>query len=57
MVSYGSGAGSDAFVFETTEQLTTYNKQRKAKKMMVMDQIANKTYIDYIQFLKQTHKL
>lgn len=57
MVSYGSGAGSDAFLFETTEQLTTYNKQRKEKKMTVEDQIKRKTYIDYVQYLKQTHKI
>lgn len=50
MVSYGSGAGSDAFVFETTEALGK-------RKQTVQDHIANKTYIDYVQFLKQTHKL
>lgn len=50
MVSYGSGAGSDAFVFETTEALGK-------RKQTVNDQITKKTYIDYVQFLKQTHKL
>lgn len=57
MVSYGSGAGSDAFLFETTERLITYNKQRKEEKMTVEDQIERKTYIDYVQYLKQTHKI
>lgn len=57
MVSYGSGAGSDAFIWQTTEQLTTYNKQRKAKRITVRDQIEKKKYIDYVQYLKQTHKI
>lgn len=55
--SYGSGAGSDAFVLETTEQLATYSKQLKDKKMTVHDQLKRKTYIDYVQYLKQTHKI
>lgn len=57
MVSYGSGAGSDAFVWETTEALARYQKLRVKSKQTVEDQISKKTYIDYVQFLKQTHKL
>ena len=49
MVSYGSGAGSDGFIFETTGSL---KKQRT-----VRQQIEKKTYIDYVQYLKQTHKI
>ncbi len=44
MCSYGSGAGSDAFVFEVTEQITKYQKRNKDT---VAKQIKNKTYIDY----------
>jgi len=57
MSSYGSGAGSDAFLFETTEQLATYSRQQKARKMTVRDQIGRKTYIDYVQYLKKTRKI
>jgi hydroxymethylglutaryl-CoA synthase len=57
MVSYGSGAGSDGFVWETTERLTALQKKRREDKNTVEDQIAKSIPIDYIQFLKQTHKL
>lgn len=57
MVSYGSGAGSDAFVWETTEELPKNQKLRVKNKQIIQEQIAQKTYIDYIQFLKMTHKL
>jgi len=43
--SYGSGAGSDAFIFKVTKEIT---KQRKAFKKM----IENKEYIDYTTYLK-----
>ncbi len=57
MVSYGSGAGSDAFVWETTEALTAMQKQKKEKSQTVAHHIAEKSSINYVQFLKQTHKL
>lgn len=57
MVSYGSGAGSDAFVWETTDELGSLQKQRIKNKQTVSDQMKKKIYIDYVQFLKQTHKL
>ncbi len=50
MVSYGSGAGSDAFLWEC-------QRSNVKGQMSVKDQIQDKTYIDYIQYLKQTHKL
>ena len=49
MVSYGSGAGSDGFIFETTGSLK--------KQQTVRTQIERKTYIDYVSYLKQTHKI
>lgn len=44
MCSYGSGAGSDAFVIQTTSQITAYQKKIKDT---VARQIKNKEYIDY----------
>lgn len=42
--SYGSGAGSDAFVIQTTSLITAYQKKIKAT---IARQIRNKEYIDY----------
>lgn len=50
MVSYGSGAGSDAFLWRVTKEVVK-------QKLTVQDQLKNKTYIDYTQYLKQTHKI
>jgi len=52
-VSYGSGAGSDGFIFETTENLVKNQK----KIVPVAKQIENKIYISYQQYLRQTHVL
>jgi hydroxymethylglutaryl-CoA synthase len=52
-VSYGSGAGSDAFIFQTTKNITAY--QRRSKKVSV--QLKNKQYISYLEYLQKTHKL
>ncbi len=57
MVSYGSGAGSDAFLWEVTENIVKYQEVRKKSKQTVQDQIKNKTHIDYVEYLKQTHKI
>lgn len=57
MVSYGSGAGSDAFVFETTSALTKHQALNKQKGNLVSQQIEHTTPISYVQYLKQTHKL
>lgn len=52
-VSYGSGAGSDGFIFETTSNLL---KKRKGS-LPVMEQIANNTPLSYSQYLKNIHIL
>jgi len=57
MVSYGSGAGSDAFAWKTTEQLKTIQEKRKKQLGLVSQQIAHKAYVDYLGYLKQTHKV
>lgn len=44
MCSYGSGAGADAFAFETTPLLTAFQKKNKKT---VQSQIKNKEMIDY----------
>ncbi len=57
MVSYGSGAGSDAFLWETTAALGQTQNSKFKTQSLVRQQIENKTYIDYVQYLKQTHKI
>ena len=57
MVSYGSGAGSDGFIWETTDEIVKSQKSKVKSKNTVQDQIYNKTYVDYVQYLKQTHKI
>ena len=44
MCSYGSGAGSDAFVFEVTSEIKNHQKRNTKT---VAQQIKNKAYIDY----------
>jgi hydroxymethylglutaryl-CoA synthase len=57
MVSYGSGAGSDAFLWKVTDQIIKHQETRKKNKQTVLDQIKNKTLINYVEYLKQTHKI
>ncbi len=57
MVSYGSGAGSDAFVWEATAALRQTQNLKFKTQNLVEQQIQKKTYIDYVQYLKQTHKI
>lgn len=49
MCSYGSGAGSDAFVFETTKEITKFQERNKYK---VEDQINKKQYVNYSKIIK-----
>lgn len=57
MVSYGSGAGSDAFLWKVNQEIVDIQKSRKRKRLLVKDQIKNKTYINYTRYLQQTHKI
>jgi hydroxymethylglutaryl-CoA synthase len=57
MVSYGSGAGSDAFLWKVNEEICALQDARKHKKTLVTEQIADKAYVDYVGYLKQTHKI
>jgi hydroxymethylglutaryl-CoA synthase len=47
--SYGSGSGSDAFVFEATDNIVNYQKNLKNK---VISQIKSKKLISYPEFVK-----
>ncbi len=52
-VSYGSGAGSDGFVFKTTKNLS-----QRQKKEYAIDLLLNqKEYISYVDYLKMREKI
>lgn len=57
MTSYGSGAGSDAFIWETTSELARVQKIRGKRQELVTQQIVKKYYVNYVEYLKQTHKI
>jgi hydroxymethylglutaryl-CoA synthase len=54
MVSYGSGAGSDAFVFKTTDRLPEV-QGRAVKTRVLLDE--NKHYLDYGTYAKYRGKI
>jgi len=53
MVSYGSGAGSDAFLIETTDVII----QRQELAIKTQEYIARRTEIDYSMYVRQRGKL
>ncbi len=53
MVSYGSGAGSDAFIFTVRDEI--YETRNRAPKLRAL--LANKTYIDYGTYAKFREKI
>ncbi len=53
MTSYGSGAGSDAFVFRVEDAIL----ERRGEVPTVDDYIARKTYIDYSTYAKYRRKI
>jgi hydroxymethylglutaryl-CoA synthase len=57
MVSYGSGAGSDAFLWQVNKEIVQIQDYRKKNKILVQSQILNKEYVDYARYLKLTHKI
>jgi len=52
-VSYGSGAGSDGFIFETTREIL--KKQKNT--VPVLKQMDDKIYLSYSAYLRQTHAI
>ncbi len=57
MISYGSGAGSDGFVWEVQNAIVSLQKKRKQSRTLVSQQIETKIYVDYVEYLKKTHKI
>lgn len=57
MVSYGSGAGSDGFLWQVTKETKKMQDVRSKNRKTIKDQIEQKIYIDYLGYLKQTHKI
>jgi len=53
MVSYGSGAGSDAFLIETTDAIS----KRQGLAVKTQEYIARRTEIDYGMYVRQRGKL
>jgi len=54
MVSYGSGAGSDGFVYEATEELPKVRERAPFTRQMLDE---NKVYIDYGTYTKYRKKI
>jgi hydroxymethylglutaryl-CoA synthase len=52
-VSYGSGAGSDGFVFETTKELTKFQKKNEP----ISKRIENKEYVSYVEYLRKLRSI
>jgi hydroxymethylglutaryl-CoA synthase len=57
MVSYGSGAGSDAFLWKATQDIKVIQQKRREKFSTVKNQIEQRKEISYLDYLKQTHKI
>lgn len=58
--SYGSGSGSDAFIFETTKELTNYQNNfanNPVANETVAMKIAQKKYVEYPEYLRNLNKL
>jgi len=54
LVSYGSGAGSDAFIFEVTERINEV-RDLAPKTRDILDN--NKNYLEYGEYAKFRHKI
>lgn len=53
MVSYGSGAGSDAFIFETTKTIV----RKRSRCLPVSSFLKNVRYLSYVEYLRFGGKL
>ncbi|MFH1200655.1 MAG: hydroxymethylglutaryl-CoA synthase [Candidatus Micrarchaeota archaeon] len=54
VTSYGSGAGSDAFSLTVTKEIT---KEGRRQRVPVFEQIKDKRYIGYAEYVKHRRKL
>jgi hydroxymethylglutaryl-CoA synthase len=52
-VSYGSGAGSDAFAFEATDKIESGRPEKSVFELIEED----KVYVDYAVYAKHRRKL
>lgn len=57
MVSYGSGAGSDAFLWNVGPGITKIQKYREKSGNLFTQQNGRKNYISYVEYLKHTDKI
>ncbi len=57
MVSYGSGAGSDGFLWWVTDEILAVQAEKREHQLTVQDQLAQAEYIDYLRYLQFTHKV
>lgn len=57
MVSYGSGAGSDAFLWHVETPIISLQKIHRESKIQVNQQLQNFSKLSYLQYLQQTHKI
>lgn len=59
LTSYGSGAGSDSFAFEVTENIIQYRTKRARIEgdMLLQNKINTKQYLNYGQYVRHTRKL
>jgi len=54
MVSYGSGAGSDAFIWKVTDRIDEV-RDKAVRTRKLLDE--NLTYVDYGTYAKFRHKI
>jgi hydroxymethylglutaryl-CoA synthase len=52
-VSYGSGAGSDGFIFETTNELPNFQKRN----VPFSERVDDKAYVGYVEYLRKLRSL
>ena len=57
MVSYGSGSGSDAFLWRVTDEIFALQALKRNRHSGVREQIGRAEYIDYLKYLQFTHKV
>lgn len=59
MTSYGSGAGSDSFVFEVTDEIVAFRAKIKNLEFdkMMSEQMERKEYLTYGQYVRHVGKL
>jgi hydroxymethylglutaryl-CoA synthase len=59
LTSYGSGAGSDSFILEVTDNIMDYRKRSKDLEFdrTVQEQIDTKIYLNYGQYVRNAKKL